>query len=164
MGIFDNVRFDKGNIFQYDNISYTVNTEGLGNEKEVYLRLSVEDNFDGFYSLSKKYADEYVILKSGSKEINYQGSLAPTVYELSQNYPNPFNPSTTINYQIPKAGFVSLKVYDILGREVAMLVNGEKEVGKYTVLFDGSKLASGVYIYELRANEFVSVKKLMLLK
>jgi len=166
MGSFDDVRFDKENIFQYENILYNVNTEGINGNKEVYLRLKVVPNFqeDDKYSLSQKYADEYVLLKSGSKEITYQGNLAVTSYDLSQNYPNPFNPSTTINYQIPKSGFVSLKVYDILGREVAVLVNGEKEMGRYTVQFDGSKLASGVYIYELRVNEFVSVKKLMLLK
>jgi photosystem II stability/assembly factor-like uncharacterized protein len=85
-------------------------------------------------------------------------------YNLSQNYPNPFNPVTTINYQLPTAGIVTLKVYDILGREVATLVNEFKQAGFYKAAFNGSSLASGVYIYELRVNEFRTVKKLTVLK
>ena len=85
-------------------------------------------------------------------------------YALSQNYPNPFNPVTRIEYKIPKAGNVELKVYDILGREVAQLVNGYKNAGTYTVNFDAHRFASGVYIYRLISSSFVSVKKMMLLK
>ncbi len=85
-------------------------------------------------------------------------------YTLEQNYPNPFNPVTTIKYQIPKAGNVSLKIYDILGNEVVTLVDAQKEVGRYEVSFDASSLASGVYIYRLLAGEFVNVKKMVLLK
>jgi hypothetical protein len=85
-------------------------------------------------------------------------------YELSQNYPNPFNPMTSINYQIKEKGFVSLKVFDILGREVADLVNETKDEGLYSVVFDASKLPSGVYIYSLRVNDFVQNNKMTLLK
>ncbi len=85
-------------------------------------------------------------------------------FDLSQNYPNPFNPNTTISYQIPKAGKVSLKVYDILGKEVAVLVEEYKEIGKYIVNFNGSNLASGIYMYKLEAGNFVSTKKLVLMK
>ncbi|MCL5029494.1 MAG: T9SS type A sorting domain-containing protein [Bacteroidetes bacterium] len=85
-------------------------------------------------------------------------------YTLYQNYPNPFNPSTTIKYQIPKSGLVQLKIYDILGREVATLVNEEKPSGNYEVTFDGSKLASGVYYYQLNAGDFISSKKMIILK
>jgi hypothetical protein len=85
-------------------------------------------------------------------------------YDLSQNYPNPFNPVTTIKYQIPKSGVVTLKVYDILGKEVANLVNEYKDEGKYNINFDASKLASGVYIYQIKANDYISSKKMMLLK
>ena len=85
-------------------------------------------------------------------------------YHLSQNYPNPFNPSTTIKYQIPNAGNVTLKVFDILGREVTTLVDEFKNEGRYEVNFNASKLASGVYIYTIRANDFTASKKLMLLK
>ncbi len=91
------------------------------------------------------------------------GGVAKT-YELYQNYPNPFNPSTVINYQLPTNGQVNLKVYDILGREVATLVNERENAGSYSVKFNGSRLASGVYFYRLTAGNFVSVKKLVVLK
>ncbi len=87
-----------------------------------------------------------------------------TDYYLSQNYPNPFNPSTMINYQLPINSEVSLKIYDILGREVATLVNGQKSPGKYGVKFDGSHLSSGIYICRMIAGDYFSAKKIMLLK
>jgi hypothetical protein len=87
----------------------------------------------------------------------------PTEYGLSQNYPNPFNPSTTIAYQIPQESFVELKVYNMLGEEVAMLVSGEKQPGYYQVRWQPN-VPSGVYIYRLRAGNFVQSRKLILLK
>jgi len=89
---------------------------------------------------------------------------SPSKATLSQNYPNPFNPVSTIEYSIPKEGFVTLKVYDILGREVSTLVNKNQSVGKYTVNFDGSGLASGIYFYVLKTNNFVLSRKMDLLK
>ena len=91
-------------------------------------------------------------------------NLIPTDYSLSQNYPNPFNPSTTINFGLPNASSVSLKVYNILGEEVANLVNKVMPAGYHTVVFDASKLASGLYIYRIEAGSFVQVKKMMMLK
>ena len=92
----------------------------------------------------------------------------PAVFSLGQNYPNPFNPSTKIQYTIRNAGFVSLKVYDVLGHEVATLVNSNQEAGSYTVPFNAGEaklnLASGMYFYRLEAGSFVSIKKLTLLK
>jgi len=85
-------------------------------------------------------------------------------YFLAQNYPNPFNPVTNVRYAINNREFVSLKVYDVLGNEVATLVNGEKPAGEYTVKFDASKLASGVYVYQIKAGEFIQSKKLILMK
>ncbi len=85
-------------------------------------------------------------------------------YELYQNYPNPFNPSTTIRFQIPVSGFVSLKIFDVLGREVATLLNEEQKEGTHSVLFDASKLSTGVYIYNLKAGSYIASKKLMLMK
>jgi len=75
----------------------------------------------------------------------------PEGYALTQNYPNPFNPTTLITYQVPVASNITLKVFDILGREVATLVDGMKEAGSYTVPFDGSRLSSGVYIAQITA-------------
>lgn len=93
----------------------------------------------------------------------------PTAFNLAQNYPNPFNPSTTIQYQLPNAGHITLKVYDILGREVVTLVDGVKEAGFYSATFDGGRLASGVYIMRLFAHSeegksFVQTKKMLMLK
>jgi hypothetical protein len=88
----------------------------------------------------------------------------PKVFALEQNYPNPFNPSTVMSYQLPVASNVSLKVYDVLGREVATLVNGRQEAGRYSVSFNAASFASGVYFYRLQAGNFVQTKKMMLVK
>ena len=88
----------------------------------------------------------------------------PREYFLGQNYPNPFNPSTIISYQLPVTSNTNLKVYNLLGEEVATLFEGIQQPGKYEAIFNGSKLASGMYVYRLSANIFVDVKKLVLLK
>ena len=93
-----------------------------------------------------------------------QGENPLTYFNLSQNYPNPFNPVTTISYQIPQTSFVSLKVYDILGTEIAIIVNEEKPAGEFEVEFDGTGLASGIYFYKLQTRNYNSVKKMVLLK
>jgi hypothetical protein len=85
-------------------------------------------------------------------------------YSLAQNYPNPFNPVTKISYSIPKSSNVTLKIYDILGQEVASLVNEKQDIGSYSVEFDASKLTSGIYYYKIEAGEFTSVKKMTLVK
>ncbi|MBC8042101.1 MAG: T9SS type A sorting domain-containing protein [Rhizobacter sp.] len=88
----------------------------------------------------------------------------PRGFALKQNYPNPFNPSTTIAYTLANAEQVSLKVYDVLGREVATLVNSKQSAGNYRLPFNASRLASGVYFYRLTAGAQSTVKKMMLLK
>lgn len=88
----------------------------------------------------------------------------PVAFSLSQNYPNPFNPSTMFRFQVPVASHVRLVIYDILGREVNVLVNEQKAPGTYEVKFGASGLASGVYIYRMQAGAFVDTKKLVLLK
>jgi hypothetical protein len=90
--------------------------------------------------------------------------IIPERFILSQNYPNPFNPSTTINFSVPSSEFVRLKVYDILGNEVATLVNEEKPTGSYEVNFDASSLSTGVYFYKLQAGSFIETKKMILLR
>jgi hypothetical protein len=91
-------------------------------------------------------------------------NISPVSFNLSQNYPNPFNPTTTITYSIPKESQVNLKIYDVMGREVAVLVNGRQQAGVYEVNFNATSLASGTYFYKLTAGDFVSVKKMALLK
>ena len=93
-----------------------------------------------------------------------QAVTLPQEFLLSHNYPNPFNPSTTIKFELPKSSRVRLSVYDILGREVSMLVNERKDAGVHEVKFDGSDLASGVYFYRLQAGDYVGTKKLLLMK
>jgi plastocyanin len=85
-------------------------------------------------------------------------------FKLDQNYPNPFNPSTNIKFQIPSSGFVSLKVYDLLGREVSTLISEYKSSGNYEIEFNASKLTTGFYVYQLKSGSFVQTKKMLLLK
>ena len=85
-------------------------------------------------------------------------------YNLTQNYPNPFNPTTTIKYRIPELSLVTLKVYDVLGNEIAILVNEEKPAGTYEINWNGSKYPSGIYFYRLQAGSFIETKKMVLIK
>jgi hypothetical protein len=88
----------------------------------------------------------------------------PASYNLSQNYPNPFNPVTKINFALPKSGLVTLKIYDILGKEVALLLNETRNAGTYSFEFNASNLSSGIYFYKLESNGFTDIKKMMLVK
>jgi hypothetical protein len=109
------------------------------------------------------------------QQIDYNGSFTysgivevevpqPTEFSLMQNYPNPFNPTTTIKFTIPEKELLSLKVYDVMGNEVVLLLNEEKQAGSHSVQFEASNLASGTYFYKLQAGSFVEVKKMLLLK
>jgi hypothetical protein len=83
---------------------------------------------------------------------------------LAQNYPNPFNPATSIKFSLPKQSHVKLVIYDVLGKEIATLVNDELKAGVYNKTFDGSNFASGVYFYRIDAGDFTDVKKMVLVK
>lgn len=96
--------------------------------------------------------------------INNNNNQIPDAYKLEQNYPNPFNPITSISFSIPKSGTVKLAVYDMLGREVAVLSNGFKMAGNYSLDFDASNLSSGAYFYKIESGDFVETKKMMLVK
>ncbi len=93
-----------------------------------------------------------------------EDEVAPNEFSLSQNFPNPFNPSTTIQYSIEQAGMVALKVYNVVGQEVATLVNGRQEAGSYTLTFNANGLSTGVYFYRLETGSSGSMKKLVLMK
>ena len=88
----------------------------------------------------------------------------PEGYALEQNYPNPFNPSTVINYSIPESGLVTLKVFNVLGQEVAELVNDVKSAGTYSASFDASELTTGIYVYTIHVDNYTDTKKMMLVK
>jgi hypothetical protein len=90
--------------------------------------------------------------------------LTPVVFGLDQNFPNPFNPATTIEFSLAKAEFTELKVFNVLGKEVAKLISRELNSGKHTYTFDARNLASGVYYYQLVAGEYRAVKKMILLR
>ena len=99
-----------------------------------------------------------------TKPVKVAEEIIPEKFALYQNYPNPFNPSTTIKYQVSKRAFVNITVFDALGRIVKTLVNSWHEPGRYAVVFDAKELPSGIYFYRMKANNFVDVKKMVLLK
>ena len=90
--------------------------------------------------------------------------INPTEFSLEQNYPNPFNPNTTISFQIPRSELIKIVVYNMLGKEVAVLLNEEREAGRYEVNFDGKNLSSGIYFYTINAGNFTSTRKMILMK
>ena len=108
--------------------------------------------------------DELRIVSPETDGTQEEASLVPTRYQLNQNYPNPFNPSTTIEFTLPKSEYVELKVYNILGKEVSILVSNNLNQGNHSYQFDGKNLASGVYYYQVVAGDFQEVKKMVLMK
>ncbi len=125
----------------------------------------------GYVKLGDGSANVGQILEFDAIKWSYQSPLlvrdnqaTPTKFGLEQNYPNPFNPTTNIKYQIASRGFVSLNIYDVLGRTVATLVNGRQAAGSYSVTFDAARFASGIYFYSLSVDGRSVVKKMMLLK
>ena len=109
------------------------------------------------------FTDAFYFITQEALAVEDIGGM-PTEYKLFQNYPNPFNPTTQIQFSIPRSGFVSLKVYNLIGQEVATMFEGIKQAGSHVVSFNSSGLSSGVYIYTLKSNNFVDSKKLILLK
>jgi hypothetical protein len=109
---------------------------------------------------------QYLLLEPGTNVgVNNEiAGIVPDKFILNQNYPNPFNPNTSISYQVRTAGFVSIKIYDVLGREIAVLVNEEKEAGSYSAKWNASAFGSGVYYYRMECGSFVSTKKMILIK
>jgi hypothetical protein len=146
-GEWEAIGFVRGKGTTTESNFYTYSDAGLKPGSYMY-RLKMVDN-DGTF--------EY------SSEINVE-IAPPAMYELSQNYPNPFNPVTIIKYQLPEKQFVTLKIYDALGVEVASLINEEKEAGIHEISFDASSLTSGVYFYTLQSGTIVKTNKMMLLK
>jgi hypothetical protein len=96
--------------------------------------------------------------------LQMSSNQVPHALNLSQNYPNPFNPSTTIRYGLPNRSYVTLTVFNTLGQSVSTLVNGEQDAGYHEVQFDGKDLSSGIYFYRLQAGEFVSTKRMLIMK
>lgn len=142
--------------FAYQMPSYTKKTLNK-------IEVLVEDDFpnvwiagDGFTILFNQFEKFPLDIKEENNQLQ--------VFSLFQNYPNPFNPSTTIRYQIPQRGFVSLEIYNLLGEEIKTLVNEEQSAGTYNIDFNGETLSSGIYFYTLKSGNFIETKKFILLK
>ncbi|MCW8812684.1 MAG: T9SS type A sorting domain-containing protein, partial [Chlorobium sp.] len=126
--------------------------------------LSVVIAFVAGTSLEDLLANAQAAIEYGLNTPVEQTSITELDFALHQNYPNPFNPSTTFRYSIPTQSKVVIKVFDILGNEIATLIDEEKSVGTYELTWNAANLPSGVYFYQLRAGEFISTKKMILLK
>jgi len=118
------------------------------------------------FSLSIKINAETKVYFNNTFEIIgvVNSSANPDDYKLYQNFPNPFNPATIINYKINQSGFVTLKVYNLVGQIVKVLVSENQESGTYSKQFDASELSAGIYLYKLQVNSFTSVKRMTLIK
>lgn len=144
---FKEISFVRGNGNSTEIRSYAVTDANLNQGTYIY-RLRITDN-DGSFTYSEAVVAEIE---------------SPKTYSLEQNYPNPFNPSTTVAYTIPEAAYVTIKIFDALGNQVALLVNDNKEAGTYEVNFDASKIPSGIYYCSMYANGYSKTNKMMLLK
>ncbi|MBI2417027.1 MAG: exo-alpha-sialidase [Ignavibacteriales bacterium] len=167
-GVFD-VRFNNNSfvqtndnsekIIQLSSAEYpvTIKVQGIN----VHLRDLVNGQI---VNRPLQSGEEFIITDASVTTLAVQNNVSTMGYELEQNYPNPFNPATTISYTVPANGIVTLKIFDILGRETATLVNQMQTAGKYSVDFYGAHLASGTYFYELKAGDFRSIKKMQIVK
>jgi hypothetical protein len=135
---------------------------------QLFITTSEDISFSGGTlspKLSKSAPLSYKTVNVGiATKVNSQNDLLPNKYSLEQNYPNPFNPSTKISYSLPQAAKVTINVYNILGQQVAALLNSQKPAGKHAVTFDATNISAGLYFYEIKANNFRSIKKMLLVK
>ncbi|MDP1676792.1 MAG: sugar-binding protein [Bacteroidota bacterium] len=142
-------------------IDFSINDRDAGTGRDgilAYSYLNQDNSWQNMYNWTHTW-----IGNAWTTGVQQDATVAES-FELSQNYPNPFNPTTSIRYSLPHAGFVTLKVYDLLGREVMNVVNQHQSEGSYTVSLDASTLATGMYMYKLESGSFTSVKKMLLLK
>lgn len=146
-GAWSKVAFVKGNGTTTKITEYAFIDKGVKTGKYQYRLKQID--FDG--SVNYSYAIEVEV-------------GTPMTFELSQNFPNPFNPTTTISYRIPENSAVTLKIFDVTGTEVMTLVNQKQEAGSYTINFDATNFASGMYIYKIEAGKYSAIKKMMLMK
>ena len=161
-----NLDIDSAKFYMNENLIRTWRWTAGANGSAVPKRLA-GNNFYGALASNEMYVDNYCYDPDANwilTGVTQNGNTVPTEYALSQNYPNPFNPSTKINFAIPTTGLVTMKIYDVLGKEVATLINEVKNPGNYIVEFDGGNLSSGVYFYKIQVGDFSSIKRMVLLK
>ncbi len=145
--------------YSYDGVSLT-NTAHINNDG---FAVAVDVSPDGIVFLATRDSGLFAYTYSGNTAIADKPSKIPVKYKLSQNYPNPFNPTTTIEFSIPKTEFVTLKIYNVLGKEVATLVSDKFSPGNYKYNWDAGSLASGVYYYRIESDSFEQTRKMILL-
>jgi hypothetical protein len=172
---YDTIKTPSGDFNKsivYEVIIYSGENEMHYSKENVVPGIGIVSSSENHCSWDCFGYEKILVSFTTSTSSNKNNNIKLYGYSLSQNYPNPFNPSTVISFQIPMASHVSLKIFDLLGREVAALVNEEKRAGSYEVTFDGKNLSSGVYFYRLQAGDpstgsgqrFVQTKKLSLLR
>ena len=152
-------------VFNLTNQEQTITLQSTlypGNYRNVFTDDSVTFSENAVITLPAWGYKVYEI-GSGISEV-YDEKYIPNEYNLLQNYPNPFNPTTNIQYSLREAGFVTIKIFDILGREIATLVNEEKSAGIYVINFDSSIIPSGIYFYQIQSGNFIETKKMVLSK
>ncbi len=159
----DQVTYNQNNVDDYAQIDYQLDCSGI-QAGDYYLRLVTEVDGAGEFTLGNGRAEDNELPKLTVRQIRFEEIAVPITYNLAQNHPNPFNPSTVINYELSQPGNVVLKVYDISGREITTLVNGYMDSGRYQVVFDAGRLATGVYVYRIVSGNFTAQKKMLLIK
>ncbi|MEI7811356.1 MAG: T9SS type A sorting domain-containing protein, partial [Ignavibacteria bacterium] len=142
-------------------VDFAINDNDNGKTREGILCYSPENKDKSWEDVSRW---SYTWIGTKLLDVEKENSASVSSYSVSQNYPNPFNPTTNIKYSIAKSGIVSLKIFDVIGKEVAVLVNQYQTAGTYHVQFDASHLSSGIYFYKLQSGDFTSVNKMMLIK
>lgn len=167
-GCFD-VRFGSQRFVEDLSVTQIIDFEGVSYPITITadnIDLKISDNYNGkIINAELRSGQQFVISNSGIASLKVSTSdLTPSAFDLSQNYPNPFNPSTTIKFAVPQTSNITLSVYNTLGQKVAELVNGVYNAGIHNVTWDATNISSGVYLYELKGNNFNSIKKMMLVK
>lgn len=140
---------------------------GIPASSTTTVKSAVGQSFNGSSQVANTFIESGFLvnpLLRGSLVGVSQAPDLPLAFSLSQNYPNPFNPATKVRYELPKGSYVTITLYNVIGQEVATLVNEEQQPGRYEVSWNASGFASGVYFYRIQTKEFVATKKLMLLR
>jgi hypothetical protein len=171
-GLYDNTNVGAAWIFKWGGSAWSQQGDklvGMGAVGGAYQGYSVSLSSDGNTAIVGGYRDSSLagaawVYTQGEMAVEEQNLELPREFTLTQNYPNPFNPSTTIRYGLPNRSHVTLTVFNTLGQQVVQLVNGDMEAGYHEVKFDGSKRASGVYLYRMQAGSYTSTRKLVVIK
>jgi hypothetical protein len=168
IGVIKNGQISSTTLCRFSQAAYSLNTSNISGTN-LKIRITASTNIKNPIAIPvNDYATEKItsmgLAKSSMKELALNRLGIVTDYEIDQNFPNPFNPATTISYQIPKDGRVTIKIFDVIGREVTTLVDEFKQSGRYSVKFDASHLSSGIYFYSIKSGSYNAVKKMSLIK